>query len=182
MGNLSKEKVPELYKAKRALIAYLRENNIDPSDTKRIQTDPKLKDLVYKLNKERDKVMYNYPALDRSNNIKLLKMAKKDKEPKKKVKKVAEAEPTSKKKVVGRATKYDYPQQKDPKTGKMREMTKDEKKAYRAEQRKAAKGESPKTKKKVEKEAPVADKKKKASDEKKSKTSKKAKSGKKVED
>ena len=75
MGKYPKEKVPELYAAKRALIAYLKDHNIDPSDTKRIQTDPELRKLVYKLNKERDKVMANYPALDKSNNIKLLKMA-----------------------------------------------------------------------------------------------------------
>ena len=47
MGKYPKEKVPELYAAKRALIAYLNDHNIDPSDTKRIQTDPELRKLVY---------------------------------------------------------------------------------------------------------------------------------------
>jgi hypothetical protein len=181
MGKYPKEKVPELYAAKRALIAYLKDHNIDPSDTKRIQTDPELKKLVYKLNKERDKVMANYPALDKSNNIKLLKMAKEDKKAKKAKKKVKEAEaPKTEKKKQGRvATKYDYPQVKDEKTGKMRDMTSAEKKKYRMEQRKAANGgTTSKKKEKAPKEAPVKDKKKASKDEK----SKKAKKVKKEED
>jgi len=186
MGKYPKEKVPELYAAKRALIAYLKDHNIDPSDTKRIQTDPELKKLVYKLNKERDKVMANYPALDKSNNIKLLKMAKEDKKAKKAKKAVKEAEaPKTEKKKQGRAaTKYDYPQVKDEKTGKMRDMTSAEKKKYRMEQRKAANGgTAPKKEKKAPKEAPVENKKKekKASNEEKS-SKKKAKKVKKEED
>lgn len=179
-----KEKVPELYAAKRALIAYLKKHNIDPSDTKRIQTDSELKDLVYKLNKERDKVMLSYPALDKSNNIKLLKMAKEEKKAKK-AKKVEEVKASKTEKKQGRAvTKYDYPQVKDEKTGKMREMTKDEKKKYRVEQRKLASGGTS-TKSKSEKpvkEAPVVDNKKKAKKENKTKTTKKAKKVKKEED
>lgn len=181
MGKYPKEKVPELYAAKRALIAYLKDHNIDPSDTKRIQTDPELKKLVYKLNKERDKVMANYPALDKSNNIKLLKMAKENKKAKK-VKKVKEAEaPKTEKKKVGRvATKYDYPQVKDEKTGKMRDMTSAEKKKYRMEQRKAVNGGTTTSKKKDKpaKEAPVKKDKKKVEE----KSKKKAKKAKKEED
>jgi len=183
MGKYPKEKVPELYAAKRALIAYLKDHNIDPSDTKRIQTDPELKKLVYKLNKERDKVMANYPALDKSNNIKLLKMAKEDKKAKK-AKKVKEVEASKTEKKQGRAvTKYDYPQVKDEKTGKMRDMTSAEKKKYRMEQRKAANGGTTTSKKKdkAPKEAPVENKKKASKDD-KSKTSKKAKKVKKEED
>lgn len=184
MGKYPKEKVPELYAAKRALIAYLKDHNIDPSDTKRIQTDPELRKLVYKLNKERDKVMANYPALDKSNNIKLLKMAKEDKKAKK-AKKVKEVEaPKTEKKKQGRAvTKYDYPQVKDEKTGKMRDMTSAEKKKYRMEQRKAANGGTTTLKKKdkAPKEAPVENKKKKASKEEKS-SKKKTKKVKKEED
>lgn len=182
MGKYPKEKVPELYAAKRALIAYLKDHNIDPSDTKRIQVDPELKELIYKLNKERDKVMANYPALDKSNNIKLLKMAKENKKAKK-VKKVVEAEApkTEKKGKPGRAvTKYDYPQVKDEKTGKMREMTSSEKKKYRMEQRKAANGGTTSKKKEI-KEAPVK-KNKKASKDETSKNPKKAKKVKKEED
>lgn len=181
MGN-SKEKVPKLYAAKRALISYLKEHNIDPSDTKRIKEDPKLKDLVYKLNKERDKVMLSYPALDKSNNIKLLKMAKESKKSKK-AKKVKEAEAPKTEKKQGRVvTKYDYPQVKDEKTGKMREMTKDEKKKYRVEQRKKAAGTTSSKKKSTKEEAPVAKDKKKAKKDVNTKTSKKAKKVKKEED
>lgn len=183
MGKYQKEKVPELYAAKRALIAYLKDHNIDPSDTKRIQTDPELKKLVYKLNKERDKVMANYPALDKSNNIKLLKMAKENKKAKK-AKKVKEAEAPKTEKKQGRAvTKYDYPQVKDEKTGKMRDMTSAEKKKYRMEQRKAANGGTiSKKKEKPTKEAPVKKDKKKADKERATKSSNKAKKVKKEED
>lgn len=183
MGKYPKEKVPELYAAKRALIAYLKDHNIDPSDTKRIQTDPELRKLVYKLNKERDKVMANYPALDKSNNIKLLKMVKEDKKAKKAKKKVKEVEAPKAEKKQGRAvTKYDYPQVKDEKTGKMRDMTSSEKKKYRVEQRKALNGGTTSKKKDVKaapKEAPVENKKEKAS---KGKTPKKAKKVKKVKE
>ena len=153
-----KEKTPELYKAKRALISYLRSNNLDPGDNSLLKDPvhgPILTDLVNKLNKERDKVMANYPALDRSNNLKLLKMAKENKKAKK-AKKVQEVETTTKetkkeKKSAGRtSTKYDYPQVKDEATGKMREMNSTEKKKYRMEQRKAANGGT--TTKKVKKD------------------------------
>ncbi len=179
-----KEKTPELYQAKRALISYLRSNNLDPGD-RSLMNDPKhgpiLTDLVNKLNKERDKVMANYPALDRSNNLKLLKMAKENKKAKK-AKKVQEVETTAKetkkeKKSAGRtSTKYDYPQVKDESTGKMREMNSDEKKKYRMEQRKAAKGGT--TTKKVKKEeatAKVEKSEKKAKKDKKEKKKSKAK-------
>lgn len=177
------EKTPELYAAKRALIAYMKANNIDPSDSKLINSDPKLKELVYKLNKERDKVMRSYPSLDKSNNIKLLKMAKKEKT--KKVKEVKEAQGKEEKKEnkpPGRkTTKYDYPQVKDEKTGKMREMTSDEKKKYRVEQRKKASGKASteKPSKAKKEEVTKTDKKKKAKKEEVTKTSKK-KQGKKV--
>lgn len=153
-----KEKTPELYKAKRALISYLRSNNLDPGDNSLLKDPvhgPILTDLVNKLNKERDKVMANYPALDRSNNLKLLKMAKENKKAKK-AKKVQEVETTTKetkkeKKSAGRtSTKYDYPQVKDEATGKMREMNSTEKKKYRMEQRKAANGGTTKKAKKEE--------------------------------
>ena len=164
-----KEKTPELYQAKRALIAYLRSNNLDPGDTSLLKDPvhgPILTDLVNKLNKERDKVMANYPALDRSNNLKLLKMAKENKKAKK-AKKVQEVETTAKetkkeKKSAGRtSTKYDYPKVKDEATGKMREMNSAEKKKYRMEQRKAANGGTTKKAKKEEapSKAPKAEKK-----------------------
>ena len=184
----TKEKVPELYAAKRAVIAYLKEHNIDPSDTKRIHSDPILKQLIYKLNKERDRVMNNYPALDRSNNIKLLKMSKKKELKKVKEVKAKEKEEAKEKKLPGRkATKYDYPQVKDEKTGKMREMTKEEKKKYRVEQRKKTNGSSSKpstTKVKKEEKPSKKQKKDKAEKEVVTKTSihKKGKKVKKEED
>lgn len=167
-------KTPELLKAKRALINYFKENNLNPSDTSLVK-DPVhgkiLTDLINKLNKERDKVMANYPVADRSNNLKLLKMAKKEKEAKK-AKKVVEETSTEKKTGRGRiATKYDYPQVKDEKTGKMRDMTKDEKKKYRVEARKKAEESGTKGKSDKAKEAP----KKKAKEVKKEETKKKDK-------
>jgi len=175
MGKIKpKLKTPELLAAKNALIAYFKEHNLDPSDNS-LMKDPVhgriLTDLVNKLNKERDKVMANYPAADRSNNLKLLKMAKKEKEAKKAKNVVVEEKPTEKKKSAGRiATKYDYPQVKDEKTGKMRDMTSDEKKKYRVEARKkASEAAKPKKEKKAEAPAPkeknVDKKKKKAKKE-----------------
>lgn len=157
MGNKPKIKTPELVSAKKALIAYFNEHDLDPSD-KSLMKDPVhgkiLTDLVNKLNKERDKVMANYPAADRSNNLKLLKMAKKEKEAKK-AKKVEETPKTEKKSKGRVATKYDYPQVKDEKTGKMRDMTSDEKKKFRVEARKKVNGNTPKPKKEKTADAPV---------------------------
>lgn len=177
MGN--KEKTPELYAAKRALAAYFKNHNLDPTD-QMLMKDPvhgkNITDLVNKLNKERDKVMANYPAADRSNNLKLLKMAKKEK-----TKKVHEVkEEASEKKTTGRgrtSTKYDYPKVKDEKTGKMREMTSDEKKKFRVEARKQASGntETAKVKKAKKVEAPVEEKKAKKVEKKKDKDKKKKK-------
>ena len=166
-------KTPELTKAKKALDAYLKENKLDPTKdwTKDKKHGKKVTELVNKLNKERDKVAANYPADDKENTKKLVKLqekAKKEKSEKKEVK-----EKKEKKGGAGRAaTKYDYPLIDG------REMTSAEKKKYRMEQRKLASGKAPKeekeTKKKVEKKAkeekPAAEKKdKKAKDKKKKK-------------
>ena len=178
MGNKPKIKTPELIAAKKALIAYFKEHNLNPSD-RTLMNDPvhgkTLTDLVNKLNKERDKVMANYPAADRSNNLKLLKMAKKEKEAKK-AKKVEETTSEKKKKSTGRTTtKYDYPQVKDEKTGKMRDMTSDEKKKFRVEARKKANGGDAKPKKEKKVEAPKPKKEEKVKDKKKDKKKAKAK-------
>ena len=166
-------KTPELTKAKKALDAYLKENKLDPTKdwTKDKKHGKKVTELVNKLNKERDKVAANYPADDKENTKKLVKLqekAKKEKSEKKEAK-----EKKEKKGGAGRAaTKYDYPLIDG------REMTSAEKKKYRMEQRKLASGKAPKeekeTKKKVEKKAkeekPAAEKKdKKAKDKKKKK-------------
>ena len=165
-------KTPELTKAKKALDAYLKENKLDPTKdwTKDKKHGKKVTELVNKLNKERDKVAVNYPADDKENTKKLVKLqekAKKEKSEKKEAK-----EKKEKKGGAGRAaTKYDYPLIDG------REMTSAEKKKYRMEQRKLSSGKAPKeekeTKKKVEKkvkEKPAAEKKdKKAKDKKKKK-------------
>lgn len=163
-------KTPELSKAKKALDAYLKENNLDPQKdwSKDKKHGKKVTELLNKLNKERDKVAAQYPEKDLKNEAKLVKM-KKAKEDEKASKKKEKKESTS------RVTKYDYPLI----DGK--EMTSDEKKKYRMEQRKLAAGKAPKEEKtkKVKKEtveaaekAVPAKKDKKAKDKKKKKAKK----------
>lgn len=167
-------KTPELSKAKKALDAYLKENNLDPQKdwSKDKKHGKKVTELLNKLNKERDKVAAEYPEKDLANEKKLVKMKKgreEEKEAKKKEKK--ESKGGGGKKV----TKYDYPLIDG------REMTSDEKKKYRMEQRKLAAGKAPKEKKEetkkaskkeaVKEEAP-AKKDKKAKDKKKKKAKK----------
>lgn len=151
-------KTPELSKAKKALDAYLKENKLDPQKdwTKDKKHGKKVTELVNKLNKERDKVAAEYPEKDLKNEAKLVKMKEKK-------------EKASSGRTV---TKYDYPLIDG------REMTSDEKKKYRTEQRKLAAGKAPKEEKpkeektkkvkKEEKEVP-AKKDKKAKDKKKKK-------------
>lgn len=163
-------KTPELSKAKKALDAYLKENNLDPQKdwSKDKKHGKKVTELLNKLNKERDKVAAQYPEKDLKNEAKLVKM-KKAKEDEKASKK------KEKKESAGRVTKYDYPLIDG------REMTSDEKKKYRMEQRKLAAGKAPKEEKtkKVKKEtveaaekAAPAKKDKKAKDKKKKKAKK----------
>lgn len=168
-------KTPELSKAKKALDAYLKENQLDPQKdwTKDKKHGKKVTELVNKLNKERDKVAAEYPEKDLKNEAKLVKLkGKKDAE--KTEKKKEKKEKASSGRTV---TKYDYPLIDG------REMTSDEKKKYRTEQRrlaagKASKEEKPKEEKtkKVKKEtveatekAAPAKKDKKAKDKKKNK-------------
>lgn len=163
-------KTPELSKAKKALDAYLKENNLDPQKdwTKDKKHGKKVTELVNKLNKERDKVAAEYPEKDLKNEAKLVKLkGKKDAE--KTEKKKEKKEKASSGRTV---TKYDYPLIDG------REMTSDEKKKYRMEQRRLAAGKAPKEEKpkeektkkvkKEEKEVP-AKKDKKAKDKKKKK-------------
>lgn len=132
-------KTPELSKAKAALEAYLKENNLDPIKdwTKDKKHGKKVTELVNKLNKERDKVAAKYPEGDEANEAKLVKLKEKNSKSKAKAK-----EDKKEPKGSGRvATKYDYPLI----DGK--EMTSVEKKKYRMEQRKLAQGDAPKEKK-----------------------------------
>ena len=168
-------KTLELSKAKKALDAYLKENNLDPTKdwSKDKKHGKKVTELLNKLNKERDKVAAQYPEKDLKNEAKLVKM-KKAKEDEKASKKKEKKE-KEKKESAGRVTKYDYPLVDG------REMTSDEKKKYRMEQRRLAAGKAPKEEKPkkekkekaeaTEKAAP-AKKDKKAKDKKKKKAKK----------
>lgn len=160
-------KTPELSKAKKALDAYLKENNLDPTKDwlKDKKHGKKVTELLNKLNKERDKVAAQYPEKDLKNEAKLVKM-KKAKEDEKALKKKEKKESTS------RVTKYDYPLIDG------REMTSDEKKKYRMEQRKLAAGKAPKEekpKKEKKEKAEAAEKVVPAKKDKKAKDKKKKK-------
>lgn len=160
-------KTPELSKAKKALEAYLKENNLDPTKdwSKDKKHGKKVTELLNKLNKERDKVAAQYPEKDLKNEAKLVKM-KKAKEDEKALKKKEKKESTS------RVTKYDYPLIDG------REMTSDEKKKYRMEQRKLAAGKAPKEekpKKEKKEKAEAAEKVVPAKKDKKAKDKKKKK-------
>lgn len=157
-------KTPELSKAKKALDAYLKENNLDPQKdwSKDKKHGKKVTELLNKLNKERDKVAAQYPEKDLKNEAKLVKM-KKAKEDEKASKK------KEKKKSTSRVTKYDYPLIEG------REMTSDEKKKYRMEQRRLAAGKAPKEEKPKKEKAEATEKAAPAKKDKKAKDKKKKK-------
>lgn len=178
------DQTPELTKAKYAVWDYFKKHNLDPG--KDYTKDPvhgeTITKLLIKLNKERDKEMLRYPARDLPYQLNFVKRMKKNKEAKeaKKAAKAAEEKATKKAKVTKveetkekkarTSAKYDYPLVDG------REMTPEEKKKYRQEQRKKAKkAEKPaKEEKKAKKEkAPKAEeapvKEKKAKDKKKDK-------------
>jgi hypothetical protein len=157
-------KTPELSKAKKALDAYLKENNLDPQKdwSKDKKHGKKVTELLNKLNKERDKVASQYPEKDLKNEAKLVKM-KKAKEDEKASKKKEKKESTS------RVTKYDYPLIDG------REMTSDEKKKYRMEQRRLAAGKAPKEEKPKKEKAEATEKAAPAKKDKKAKDKKKKK-------
>ena len=171
-------KTPELIEAKKAILKFLKKHNLDPR--KDYSNHPtfgeEFRKLLFKLNKERDKIAMKYPSTDIKNLKKYIKM-KKDKKAKKAAEKAAveaSAKEAKKSKKVAKETKSETPakeEKKDKKvkaprtTGKYdyplidgREMTSAEKKKYRAEQRKANSDEAEKKEK-----TPKADKKEKAS-------------------
>lgn len=139
---------------------YFKENNLNPmkSYSKHPIHGQIIRDLVERLNLERAKVMDNYIEKDKKNRTKLFKltfnkyqaMAKKIKKIKKAVaaeetqakakvaKKATEEKAPKKEAKVSKATKYDYPLIDG------REMTADEKKKYRTQQRREAQGKAPK--------------------------------------
>lgn len=169
------DKTPEITKAAKALENYLKENNLDPAkDWSKDKTHGKaVKELMAKLNKERDKVAAQYPEKDTANQKKLVKM-KKASEDEAKAKKEAKAKEKKEKASSGKtATKYDYPLVDG------REMTSEEKKKYRmaqrklAAERKLAAGKTPKESK------PKEEPKKESKKDNPSKKNKKAKDSKK---
>ena len=171
-------KTPELIEAKKAILKFLKKHNLDPR--KDYSNHPtfgeEFRKLLFKLNKERDKIAMKYPSTDIKNLKKYIKM-KKDKKAKKAAEKAAveaSSKEAKKSKKVAKETKSETPakdEKKDKKakaprtTGKYnyplidgREMTSAEKKKYRAEQRKAnsvgaeKKEKTPKADKKDKKE------------------------------
>lgn len=159
----AKTKTTALLQAKNALKDYLKRHNLNPmKDWRKDKVHGKeVTRLVTRLNLERDKVLDNYPYNDIHNETKLVKMKEKKQKAEKEAKKAkkaakeatAKVAKTSKKEKTEKAatpTKYNYPLIDG------REMTADEKKKYRAEQRRLAnKGEAKPKKEKGAKAAKV---------------------------
>lgn len=182
-----KDKTPEMTKALNNLKNFLRANNLDPvvNWSKDPTYGKEYTKLINKVNLERDKLTLIYPTRDLKNEIKLTnlkrrsmkktKKSAKEEEKVEKTKKLVKKEKKEEKKPARKtATKYDYPLIDG------REMTSDEKKKYRMEQRKLAAGKGTKPEKKEKK----SDKKvkEKAKTEKPSAKPKKEKKAKKEED
>ena len=164
-------KTPELLEAKKAIFKFLQKHNLNPRKdySKHPTFGKEFRKLLFKLNKERDKISIEYPLTDIKNLKKYVKMkrdkklrkeaAKATKDPK--VKKVAKEKKSKtikeekKSKTTRAPQKYDYPLING------REMLPAEKKKYRAEQRKANSDKA------VEKKTPKAEKKKSVKVEKK---------------
>lgn len=165
-------KTPELLEAKKAILKFLQKNHLDPR--KDYSSHPmfgeEFRKLLFKLNKERDKIAMKYPLTDIKNLKKYVKM-KKNKKAKKTAEKAAVETPAKEvkknKKVAKEAkseTKEEKKEKKAPRTtGKYnyplidgREMTSAEKKKYRAEQRKANSDGAEKKEKSSKKDKKVA--------------------------
>nr|DAW38458.1 MAG TPA: hypothetical protein [Caudoviricetes sp.] len=197
-------KSPEIREAKAAILKFLQDHNLNPMKdySKHPKYGREFSMLLMKLTKERQKIEKIYPQLDIKNQTKHLKaiMAKKEKKAaikaaEKELKKASLTKKESKKKPVKeakdisskkaktkeakekkerkpRVLKYDYPLV----NGK--EMSPDQKKKYRIEQRKLAQGENPEKESKVSKktkEAPVKETKKVKKVSKEAKVEKKSK-------
>lgn len=186
LNNMVKDKTPEMTRALNRLRSFLKEHNLDPTVNweKHPQYGKEYTKLINLVNLERDKLTLIYPTRDIKNEVKLsnfrnMKKNKKSAEEPVKEKKLKKTEKVEKKAPARKvATKYDYPLIDG------REMTSEEKKKYRMEQRKLAAGKTPKAKKeeKVEKK-PKAKKEEKVKDTgKASKTKKDKKKAKKEED
>ena len=92
-------KTPELIEAKKEILKFLKKHNLDPRKdySNHTKFGEEFRKLLFKLNKERDKIAIKYPLTDIKNLKKYIKM-KKDK----KAKKAAEK---AKKKATTKATK-----------------------------------------------------------------------------
>ena len=167
-------KTPELIEAKKEILKFLKKHSLDPRKdySNHNKFGEEFRKLLFKLNKERDKIAIKYPLTDIKNLKKYIKM-KKDKKAKKAAEKAAVEAPVKeakKSKKVAKETKSETAKEEKNKkaprtTGKYnyplidgREMTSAEKKKYRAEQRKASSDGAEKKEK-----TPKADKKEKAS-------------------
>ena len=167
-------KTPELIEAKKEILKFLKKHSLDPRKdySNHTKFGEEFRKLLFKLNKERDKIAIKYPLTDIKNLKKYIKM-KKDKKAKKAAEKAAVEAPVKeakKSKKVAKETKSETAKEEKNKkaprtTGKYnyplidgREMTSAEKKKYRAEQRKANSDGAEKKEK-----TPKADKKEKAS-------------------
>jgi hypothetical protein len=197
-------KTPGVMKYLRLLRKFIIANGLKPEKdySKHPVYGKEYRDLLFSLQKERDKLQKIYPLTDLKGLKKYIKMKKEKKAKKaaqlkaaeaevkaaKASKKAAKVEKSEKelkvvkkeKKAAPRVMKYDYPLV----NGK--EMTSAEKKKYRIEQRKLANGGKPKAKKEAASKEEKAKKskvsKKEAKVEKKAKDHKKNKKAKKEED
>ena len=171
-------KTPELIEAKKEILKFLKKYNLDPRKdySNHTKFGEEFRKLLFKLNKERDKIAIKYPLTDIKNLKKYIKM-KKDKKAKKAAEKAAVEAPVKeakKSKKVAKETKSETAKEEKNKkaprtTGKYnyplidgREMTSAEKKKYRAEQRKAN-SDGAEKKEKKEKAPKTADNKEKSS-------------------
>lgn len=171
-------KTPELIEAKKEILKFLKKHNLDPRKdySNHNKFGEEFRKLLFKLNKERDKIAIKYPLTDIKNLKKYIKM-KKDKKAKKAAEKAAVEAPVKeakKSKKVAKETKSETAKEEKNKkaprtTGKYnyplidgREMTSAEKKKYRAEQRKAN-SDGAEKKEKKEKAPKTADNKEKSS-------------------
>ena len=87
-------KTPELMKARNALIKFLKENDLNPAKdySKHPKYGTEYRELLLKLNIERDKILVRYPQTDIKNFKKYHKM-KKDKKDKRAAKAAAAVKP-----------------------------------------------------------------------------------------
>lgn len=124
-------KTPEFQAAKKALQAYFKENNLDPTKdyTKDKVHGKAVTKLLRKFNLERDKLAMIFPESDDRTVKKIKEKAKRKAITEVKVDKLQKHI----KEETGRATKYDYPLVDG------REMTPEEKKRYRVDQRRLLK-------------------------------------------